>query len=405
MAITKKNFEVLKNRTFFSVWSGFLISRLGDGFFTIALGYIVYTKSGSGLAMSSVFVAQMLGTILIGPIAGTYADRTNRRNLMIFTDIIRGILVFLLMILLTFYEVNIPLIISITFVLSAASTFNSTAFHSSVLNMVGQEHIAGATSLLQLTMTTAQIAGPAMAGLVVTTAGGPWALLIDSISYFVSALTVILVKFSNPYLPAEKRKTFTLDLTDGVKWILKQPVVLGVSLFGTSLSLFGAAHTVLIYIISLKIWKVTGFEYSLLEIAWPIGLAIASGLLLLVPKIDRRGLLICGAFVVSGSTYMIASVMADIYTALPFLVVSGILAGGGATLMTILMRQIVPSEFQGRVFGMYGSLSNATWPLGALIGGFLSESMDAVQLAVICGAGLLLTGVFGLLNKPLRLYH
>ncbi|PEM43178.1 hypothetical protein CN636_17140 [Bacillus toyonensis] len=403
---TVKEIKLLRNRTFLSVWIGFLISKLGDSFFSIALGFIVLLETGSGLAMASILAAQMLGSVLIGPIAGTYVDRTDRRKLMIITDLIRAVLVFLLIIFLSFKILNIPLLMIVTFLISVAGTYFSDAYSSSIVNIVGKESVTNATSLLQLTSTITQIAGPALAGGVVATFGGTVALMTDSISYLVSALLVTLVKFNSPRLQNQIDKSFKSDLKDGFVWLINQPLVLGVTLLGPLLSLFGSAHTILILIISVKYWKVSGFEYGLIETAWPIGVAIASLLLLVTGKKLRwRGIIICVAFALSGLFYMIAPVMHNVYAALPFLIISGVFAGGGVTIMIIILRITVPPELQGRIFGLYGTLSGATWPIGVFLGGLLSDTLSSILLAMICGAGLLCAGLIGFFNREIRRYN
>lgn len=400
------NLTLFKNRAFLSVWIGFLISRMGDGFFTIALGFIVLSKSGSGIALSSIFAANMLGSILSGPFAGTYTDRVDRRKLMISMDILRFFLLIIIIWLTEAQSMSMPIIIILTFIISISSTFFSTAFSSSIVNIVEKDHIIKATSLFQLTSTITQILSPAIAGIVIATIGGKYGLLFDGLSYLISAIAIYIIKFPSPSMNIAKQNGFWNDLLSGFKWLIKQPIIMSVVILGPLLSLFGSAHTILLLIIALKVWEVNGIEYGLIETAWPIGVTIASIVLFIKAKqFKHRGLIISISFSVSGISYVLASIMPNFITSYPFLVISGFLAGGSVTMMTILLRTIVPASYQGRVFGFYGSLSNATWPLGALLAGILSDNFSIILLAVFCGIGLFLTGILGLTNQKLRSFN
>lgn len=393
-----------RNRTFLTIWVGHTISVLGDGFHSVAVGLLLLQRTGSATALSAVLAVRVAAMILLGPFAGTFADRVDRRRLMIITDLLRAGLVLALLLLLLLPGSTLPLVpivIGLTLLIHAAGAFFQPAFGASLVQVVSPGTLGRANSLLQLTDTVAGVAGPALGGMAVGLIGPVGALSVDSASFLLSAVALLLVRFASPARAGEQR--FMADLKEGLAFLRRQPVILGVMLLGPLFSLFGAAHALLMPVIALRLWAVTPLEFGLLESAWPLGTGVAALLLTLgASRIKQNGPLLVGAFAAAGLVEIAAALAPRVSIAITLLVVGAFATGLGLVIMRLLLRSLVPPEMQGRAFGLYGSAANAAYPLGALVAGLLGDWLSPVAVAAACGLGFFLTALAGWANPSLR---
>ncbi|HLO04613.1 MAG TPA: MFS transporter [Symbiobacteriaceae bacterium] len=402
---TPKDDSLWRNRTFLTVWLSHGISVLGDGFHSVAVGLLLLQQTGSAAAFSAVLAVRVAAMILLGPFAGTFADRVDRRRLMIVTDLLRAVLVLALLLLLVLPAGAslplVPVVIGLTLLIHAAGTFFGPAFGASLVQMVTPGTLGKANSLLQLTETVAGVAGPALGGMAVGLIGSAGALSVDAGSFLLSGLAILLVRFPSPRRTGESR--FLADMAEGLAFLRGQPVILGVMLLGPLFSLFGAAHGLLMPVIAIRIWGVTPFQFGLIESAWPLGMGLAALLLTVAAsRIKQNGPLLVGAFAVAGLFEVASALVPRATPALVLLVGSAFATGLGLVIMRLLLRSLVPPEMQGRAFGLYGSAANAAYPLGALMAGLLGDWLSPVAVAAACGVGFFLTAVVGWANPSLR---
>lgn len=393
------------NRTFLSVLTGNTLSALGDGLHTVALGIWALQHTGSAAIMSYIFAARILASIVVGPFAGTLSDRVDRRRLMIATDLIRVVLVALL-IGAIHLSINAWVLVGLSFIISASGTFFRPAFNASLIQIVGKEDINRATSLLRLTTTISEVSGPALGGIIVALVGARAALAVDAGTFLVSALAVAAVQFASPRSTAQaQQSSFWTDMKEGIAYMRGHRLVRVVLMF-SFISFFGAGQFILLPTIAVRVWKASGFEFGLIEASWPLGLSLAAmALAWFSRRIKRRGLLLVSTLVAAGLLDMITPLVPNAYAAVPLLITSSVLAGVAMITTQILVQTTVQPEMLGRVFGIYGSLANAAWPLGVLAAGFLGDRFSPVPLAIGFAAGFVLVALQSLSDRSVRQFE
>lgn len=178
--------RMARNRPFARFWLAQTISLLGDRLHQVALAVLVLGVTGSAPLTALVFLAATLPNLVIGPLAGVFVDRWDRRRLMIASDLIRAGLVLTLPLVVVFAPLaTLP----ITFALTTASLFFRPAKSAVTQRLVDAPDLLHANSALWVADTLADLAGYALAALVVAILG-PWlalAFVLDSLSYLVSA--------------------------------------------------------------------------------------------------------------------------------------------------------------------------------------------------------------------------
>ncbi|MEE9411120.1 MAG: MFS transporter, partial [Candidatus Heimdallarchaeota archaeon] len=176
--------DVFKNKEFMKLLSGQFFSNFGDAIFRIAIQLYVYEMTLSITAMTLILAAQTIPWIVIGPIAGVFADRISRKALMVSADIIRGVSIVILPFLSNIYGIA-----AIAFLLGAASATFVAPRSAAIPEITGLRLYVKAISLSQLVFQTLAVLGPLFAAPIYIFLG-PSTFWITSGCYFVSAIIV-----------------------------------------------------------------------------------------------------------------------------------------------------------------------------------------------------------------------
>lgn len=398
---------LLRNRTYLANLIGHSISIVGDGFHSVALGFWVLQSTGSGTAMATIMAVKAVVSVLLGPIAGTVADRVDRRRLMMAMDIARFLLVGCMIPVIALPKTPFLLLVLISALIAASGTFAGPAFSASMINIVGKERVGQASGLNQMVWTGAQIFGPLVGGLVYATWGAEISFGVDSVSYLVCFLAVVAGgRFASPKRGGQGASSFWGELKEGLRAIRGHGLIRSTLIMAPVLNLFGNAIGVLFPVLAVKVWLVNAQQFGLLEGSTPVGFLIGAAFIMAVQaKMKRRGLWIGGGLAMAGLTIaMVGNV--SFYVALPIAVASGISLAFVNVLFSIVLQQETPPELQGRVFGLLNATAGAMSPIGMMLAGALADAASPALLTSFCGLAIVLVAVLGLIGlKDLRQYN
>jgi DHA3 family macrolide efflux protein-like MFS transporter len=184
--------RLLRNRSFVALWIGQTVSFIGDYFYFLAIPIMVERLTGSALAVGLSVIASALPMLLLGPIAGVFVDRWDRKRTMIVADLLRGVLVLACLFAKTPDQVWIYYVVG--FLMSCVSRFFFPAQNAALPLIVKDKNdLLAANGLMQIVQTAGFLIGPAMAGFSIGFWGEQIAFLVDSGTYFVSALAIATI--------------------------------------------------------------------------------------------------------------------------------------------------------------------------------------------------------------------
>ncbi len=175
--------ETLKNSDFLKLWLGQLVSRIGDGIHEIALAWLVLELTGSALSMGAILAVSIIPNLLFGLPAGVIVDRFNRKRIMLLSDLSRTIIVLVIPVAYTLGFLRIWMIFLAAFLTSSAEAFAGPARLSSIPNLVEEENLDPANSLIQITRSVSSLFGLSLGGAVVATIGPANSFFLDSASF------------------------------------------------------------------------------------------------------------------------------------------------------------------------------------------------------------------------------
>ncbi len=250
--------EVLKNRNFFLLWLGQVISQLGDRLGLMALIGFAYSKRtyGSTLELFKIFLFIIIPVFLISPVAGVYVDRWDRRRTLYMCDFLRTALVLIIPLFL-FHIKNLAFAYFIIFLVFCITRFFIPAKLAIIPDLVSRKDLLMANSLVNVTGMIAAIAGFGISGILIEWLGAEKGFYLDSLSFFVSAVLIFFVAYKDGHSPNLQElkqviseainKSVFQEIKEGILYFIRQKEIrftAGV-LFALS-SALGAVSIVLI---------------------------------------------------------------------------------------------------------------------------------------------------------------
>lgn len=366
------------NKKFMLLLCSFSISLFGNTFHSIALSLWVLQTTGSAKLVAVLTVINLLLSSLLGSIGGTFADRINRRTIMLVTDLISCILVVTLALVLSLSSASFIIVALLTALTTASALFQSPAYQSSIITVVGKEHVQQAVGMLNLSENICRTVGFSMGGIFVASFGAADAILFDGVTFLVSFLLVLAVR-SLPVPtrvnsePGQKRN-FIQDLGEGIRYIWKFPFAKAVIIMLPTLTLFFMPSLMLTQVMAVNVWKASPFQFGLMEACIPLGYMIGSGIIMILgSRIRRRGLFIMSGLFCLGPMYILLSFIPSAATAIPIILLIGFMFSFCTLLINIILRLEISEEIQGRVFGVLGSIMSVAPSIGLTLVSYLSD--------------------------------
>lgn len=386
-------------RPFFTIWTGQAISLVGSRVARFVLIWWLTITTGSATVLALATLAAMVPQVVLGPIAGVFVDRWNRRKVMMVADSVIALaslwLAYLFFVdALQVWHVYIVILIS-----ALGGMFHWPAMQASTSLMIPKEHLARVSGINQALNGGMNIIGPALGALLLELLPFHSIMLLDVAlaAFAITPLFFIFIpqpeKIANGGEDGEEQPSVWADLRAGLDYLLGWR---GLMVLTVGAMIFKIAMTPAFALIPLLVTDHFGGdapELAALEAAVGIGIIIGGILLGVWGGFKRRIYTIGLALVLAGLLITLMGVLPP--TAFLLAVISifflGIfIAMIDGPMFAVLQGTIAP-EMQGRVFMLFGSLVSITSPIGLLIAGPVTDAVGVQFWFVI--AGLLATGV------------
>jgi MFS family permease len=362
---------------------GQTVSNVGSSFTIFVLPLLVFKLTGSAFNLALVASAEYIPYLLFGLIIGAWVDRVDRRRLMILTDIAQALVISSIPLLGALGLLSVWWIYAVGFVSSTLWIFFNTAEFAAVPSLVPEEDLPAANGYLQASYATATVVGPLLAGLLVAVAPIHLVLVVDALSFLVSALAVGLIKVSfNDADSAERQRSerFQRDVVEGLRYVLGHPILRNTCLMMALVSCVGFTVYAQLVFYAKERLGASDAQVGLLYAAGSVGMI---ALALVASPLRRRlsfSKVMLGTLMLQGVlTVLLASTRSYWVGVLLWAVMWGLVV-----LLDInsnsLWQMIVPNRLLGRVQSVVNVLSWSTIPLGTFIGGVAIQLTQDVAL-------------------------
>ncbi|MFA5146645.1 MAG: MFS transporter [Candidatus Omnitrophota bacterium] len=409
--------DVFKDKNFSLLWCAQVVSNFGDRLNQMALVALVYQRSpGNAVALAKLIALTIIPVFLIGPIAGAWVDRLNRRNVMIICDILRGFLVLLIPFFIKTNQIlPIYLIVFLTF---SISRFFIPSKMAIIPELVSREKLLVANTLSDTTHMIGNVVGLVVAGIIVNipSIGAVGGFYIDATSFFISAAFIGMIvqrefirhvrddfEVTREALEDSIRKSIVTEIKEGIGYLTKYGNMrFIVNAFFLLMAGIGAISCVIIVFIQ------DAFDTPTRDLGF-LGMFLVIGLFLgtlLYGKFGqglKKRMIVYASFTATGISIALFTFSVkgwpDILLSGPLAALIGIAVSPMMTSMNTLTHETVPEEARGRIF----SSLEAVMHLAFLV--FMFAAAYAVKHTgsfwVLTGTGMLFLvyGVSGVLYE------
>ena len=172
---------------------GNAVSALGDILYSVAIGYWVYEKTGSSALMGIMSSISMFMTMLVMPFSGSIIDKCSRKLIIVGMDTLRGVIMLALGVLAFADSLSVPVVLAAAFLASACSVFFSPAVSTLMLDIIPHDDMVRGQSVFSGVNSFINLVGKAISGALVAFLGVPLIVLLNGVSYLVSAFTELFI--------------------------------------------------------------------------------------------------------------------------------------------------------------------------------------------------------------------
>jgi len=388
------------NHNFRRLWTGQIISELGDWFNNIAVLALAMHLTGSGLVVSAVLLSRTVPAVLFGPPAGVLADRFKRRTLLLGADYTRAVLA--LGFLLVGSREHMGLAYLFGALLTAVSIFFTTAKNASIPELCASEELMTANALTGSTTAIMQMLGGALGGFAVQGLGYRGAFTLNALSFLVSAGLILRIRFPELQINRHERKgkpSYAREFWEGLRFVRHQPIVLGLLLVGAGWATGGGAAQILFSLFAVDVYHAgesgIGILYSAAGFGIVVG-ATASNALFRHQSFAVTKWVIGISMVLTGIFYSIFSFTETLWAGVAWIALSRVVMGINNIIGTTLLMNIVPADFRGRTFSVKETVVISTMVVSMLLAGVAQRYVGPHSIALVAGILTLLTGVLWL---------
>lgn len=385
-------FHSLRNVNYRYYAAGSLVANIGTWFQRVAQDWLVLQLTGSGTAVGLVIGLQFLPVLLLGPFAGTIADRFPKRRILQCTQAAMAVTAGVLAVLTLGGVVQVWHVYALALLTGVASAIEMPARQTFVVEMVGNDDLPNAIGLNSASFHLARMLGPAMAGVMIAVWGTGWAFVVNAVSYGATIIALACIRKDrlNTPEPPPRKKGMTRE---GFRYVVKRPDLVLVLTMMFFIGCFGLNFQLTSALMATEVFDKGADGFGLLGSMLAIGSVLGSLMAARqgAPRLRRLVLASVGfgvLMIVIGSlpTY-------GLYVAsLPVL---GLVQLIMITSANTTIQLTVAPEMRGRVMALYSMVFIGSTPIGSPFMGWIGDVLGARWTLWLGGALSILGAVLG----------
>jgi MFS family permease len=381
------------NQNYRYTWMGQVVSEVGDHFNTIAVFSLILAQTNSGLAVACVMLSRAIPMLLAGPLAGVSLDRFNRRQLMIWSDLIRAVLAGL-------FVLGLPagrswIIYVLSALMMAASPFFTSGRASILPAIATKDELHTANSMTQTTQWTTTAIGSFLGGFSAEVMGYEIAFFLNAVSFLFSALCISKLRVPEGAFVAKRNSLDETkvvkpwqDYKEGLKYMRSIPLLAGLGFVSVGWASGGGAAQILFPLFGDRVFHRGAMGTGQLWGSAGLGLVIG-GIFAhrLMPRLNfaQYKKTISLAYLVHGASYVCFAISEPYWLALLMIGLSRAAVAVSSVMNFTQILRIVQDEYRGRVFATLETLTWGVMMLSMTAAGLASDHVNTRWIGVASG--------------------
>ena len=381
---TASPLRALRHRSFRIFYGGQFLSLIGSWMQTVATSWLVYRLTGSALLLGVTTAAQQFPMLFVGPLAGVWADRVNRRRLLVVTQGLAAVQATALTVLTFTGTIQVEHVITLAVFLGVLIALETPTRQAFLLEMVEREDLPNAIALQSMLFQSARFVGPSIAGLMLAAVGEAWCFLVNAVSYLIIVVTYIVIPTRVHSMPPGRTQWWR-DLASGFRYAFGFLGTRRILLLLAAVGAFTAPWSSLMPIFAGEI--LGGDSRTLGFLIGAVGLGALAGTAFLAMRTTVRGLgrVVCFSSVTAGLALACFSLSPTLWASLALLPFFGFGLVATAAASNTILQTVADEDKRGRIIGMYVMTFLGIAPIGNFIAGAAAERFGAQATLLVCG--------------------
>ncbi len=369
-------------RDFRLFWFSLFISNIGTWMQMTATNWLLYQLTNSPLQLGLNGVFRAIPAIALGLISGTFADRYDRKRLLLWTQVILGVLTLGLGILDQAGHIQAWHIYLFTFISSSVGSFDGPARQALFPSLVPRAVLPNAVALNSLLWKGAALLGPTFGGIAIATMGTAGAFYANAVSFLAVVVALLFMRAPSP--ARERQRDFLAETKAGFSYIVSQPVILGLTVMEAFASVFGLDHAMLTILAS-DVFRVGAHGFGFLQSSRGVGAVIGSSLFIAMGNRSSQGKILLVSAILYGAGFAAFGLSPSFPVALVLLAFVGATDTIWGAARGTIMQMLAPEKFRGRVMGVFQLSNRGLHPLGQTETGLVVPLLGAREATVMGG--------------------
>lgn len=390
-----------RHHDFRQLWVGDTISQFGTQLSGLAIPVLAVTVLGAReREMGLLTAAETAAFLVVGLPAGAWVDRWRKRTVMLTGDVARALLLATLPLAWALDALSLWQLYVVSLLVGVATVFFDVAYQSYLPEIVDRKQMVEGNSKLQASQTLAMVAGPAIGGQLLRVMSAPVLVAVDAVSFLVSAFFVRRIRHRAEPPPRESRRPLRVEIAEGMRFVLRHPLLSRITACTSISNLFATITSTLLVLYILQTLDLgtgaVGVVFTVAAVGGLSGALVATRLASWVGEGRIIPLSIVVGALLATATPLAASFDGRLVPLL-MLCVGAAAFGMSAVVYNVTQvsfrQRLCPPPLLGR---MNASIRFIVWgvmPIGALVGGFLGESLGIVPALWVSVAGQLLAAL------------
>ena len=380
--------RAFKHRDFTLFWSSALVSSTGTWVQNTTVPFVVYDLTGSKSLIGITAFLNMFPTVLVGPLAGSLADRFPRRKVLMATQISQATVAAVLWIVWLLGGDSVPALLVLVTFAAMASGLNIPAQQAYVTELVPKRDLLNAITLNSAQFNAARAIGPAIAGVTLATAGAAWGFFLNAVSFL--AVIVALMFIHTPDVHRERPEgTVRQQFVEGWRFVrAKREIMLCMAVVVLVAGL-GMPVAQLMPVFAADVLHVGKQGYGLLASALGVGGIIATPIIGGWGNVVRRSRLVVGGLLVYGLVLLSFAHAVNLPMAVVCIGIAGACFLAIISSLNTTVQLLVDERLRGRIMAIYVMSFTAAYPIGSLIQGAVADHLGAPATTTIAAVALL----------------
>lgn len=403
-------FRALTHRNFRLFWAGAFLSNIGTWMQTVAQGWLVLKLTNSAFWLGVDGFAATSPGLVLTLLGGVYADRIDRKRLLIFTQAGAGLTALVLAVLIFTGVVSdarhVWIILLASFITGCCFSLASPSYQAITIDLVGREDLSNAIALNSTQFQLSRVAGPALAGVGFQLFGLAGCFFVNGLSFVAIIIALSLVRIKSPdgttVVARDKgeRQSMWLDLTNGFRYVRRRGRVSLLLLIAAVSSLFGAPYMTLLPVFTRDILGLGETGLSVMAGTAGAGSFFAALMLTFLGNLRRKGLFVLGGSFAFGACLIGFALSRNLPLSLAMLFGLGFSVVCSVAVTNMLLQELVTDEMRGRVMSMFMLSFIGAFPIGNFIAGVAARRFGAPHTLAAGGLIIILFIIYHAARHP-----